>query len=101
MVDIDDAWDRKLDGLSAHASQMYEWLPWVDGELDSVPSDPHERRIWLDRQWSRPIDTCLRAALARRYGADRAAEIQHAEAFQVCEYGRKPTREEMEEIFPR
>jgi len=98
VVDIDEAWDRKLDALSAHASQFYEWLPWVEGTLDEVPQDPVARREWLDRKWTHPIDPCVRAALDRRYGAKR---IQHAEAFQVCEYGRRPTREEMEAIFPR
>jgi LmbE family N-acetylglucosaminyl deacetylase len=97
-VDIDDTWSRKLDALSAHASQVYEWLPWVDGQ--EVPEEVEMRREWLDQQWSRPIDSCLRASLARRYGTERAARIQHAEAFQVCEYGRRQTREEMEGIFP-
>jgi len=98
-VDIDDAWSRKLDALSAHASQVYEWLPWVEGR--GVPEDAEARREWLDQQWSRPIDSCLRASLARRYGTERAGQIQHAEAFQICEYGRRPTEEEREEIFPR
>ena len=101
VVDIDDAWDRKLDGLSAHSSQFYEWLPWIDGRLDAVPKDSAARRRWLGEQWTRPVDSCVRASLERRYGAERARRIQHAEAFQVCEYGRKPTREELEEIFPR
>jgi LmbE family N-acetylglucosaminyl deacetylase len=99
-VDIDDAWDQKLDALDAHASQFYEWLPWVDGSLDKVPKDAASRREWLDRGWTRPIGTCTRAALARRYGPERAREIQHAEAFQICEYGRRPSAEELDELFP-
>ena len=98
-MDIDDTWNRKLDALSEHSSQVYEWLPWVSGR--EVPEEPAARRAWLDQQWTRPIDSCLRASLARRYGTEHAANIGHAEAFQVSEYGRRPTREEMEEIFPR
>jgi LmbE family N-acetylglucosaminyl deacetylase len=101
VVDIDDAWDQKIGSLSAHASQFYEWLPWVDGRLDEVPEDLAARLAWLDQQWSRPIDHCVQASLDRRYGAERGRRIQHAEAFQVCEYGRRPTPEEMEDIFPR
>jgi LmbE family N-acetylglucosaminyl deacetylase len=103
-VDIDDAWTRKLDALNAHASQVYEWLPWVGREAgwqDAVPADPAARRQWLDRQWTRPIDSCLRASLGRRYGIEQAAQVRHAEAFQVSEYGRSAAREELEEIFPR
>ncbi len=100
VVAIDETWDRKLDALDAHASQVYEWLPRVDGRLDEVPHDAIARREWLAKEWNRPIDHCMRAALARRYGVEQAAEIQHAEAFQICEYGRRPHRQELEGIFP-
>src|SRR5438093_2882671 len=39
VIAIDDVWDKKVAGLDAHVSQVYEWLPWVDGKLDSVPKD--------------------------------------------------------------
>lgn len=100
-VDISDAWDQKLSALDAHASQFYEWLPWVDGTLDRVPKDAIARREWLDQRWTRTVGPCTRAALARRYGSERGREIQHAEAFQICEYGRQPSREELDEFFPR
>jgi LmbE family N-acetylglucosaminyl deacetylase len=93
-VSVDDVYDRKIDALDAHASQFYEWLPWIDGR--DVPGD--HRREWLSKTWGSPISECTRAALIRRYGP---GEIQHAEAFQVCEYGRRASREELDEIFPR
>jgi len=98
-VDIDGAWEKKICAMDAHASQFYEWLPWVDGILEQVPSGCEERRQWLSRQWSRPINALTRAALARRYGS-RAGEIEHAEAFQVCEYGRRLAPEELEKLWP-
>jgi len=100
-VDISDVWERKLDALDAHASQFYEWLPWVDGVSEQVPEDPAARRKWLSDNWSRTPCGPARAALARRYGTERAREIQHAEAFELCEYGRRPSAAELEEIFPR
>jgi LmbE family N-acetylglucosaminyl deacetylase len=93
-VEIDDVFERKIDALDAHASQFYEWLPWIDGR--EVPHD--HRRDWLSKTWKRPLSECTRAALERRYGA---REIQHAEAFQICEYGRRASRQELDEIFPR
>ncbi len=42
----------------------------------------------------------FRARLAEEYGADRAAGIKYAEAFEICEYGRQPTREEIQKLFP-
>jgi LmbE family N-acetylglucosaminyl deacetylase len=100
-VDIDQAWDRKLDALDAHASQFYEWLPWIDPSLGAVPEDAVARREWLSRCWSRPGGPCTGAALARRYGPEQARKIRHAEAFEVSEYGRQPLQEELDEIFPR
>ncbi len=94
-VAIDDVWDRKIESLDAHGSQFYEWLPWIEGR--KVPRDG--RQEWLSRTWGSPIGPCTRLALTRRYGS--ADEIQHAEAFQVCEYGRRASRQELDEIFPR
>jgi len=73
----------------------------VDGIADQVPSDATERRQWLSDSWSRVPCGNVRAALVRRYGAERGREIQHAEAFELCEYGRKASVAELEEMFPR
>jgi LmbE family N-acetylglucosaminyl deacetylase len=99
-VDISNVWERKIDALDAHASQFYEWLPWVDGVAQHVPHDLAARRQWLSDNWSRPPCGPARAALARRYGAEQARDIQHAEAFELCEYGRRPKAAELEEMFP-
>jgi LmbE family N-acetylglucosaminyl deacetylase len=100
-VDIDDVWDLKIASLDAHTSQFYEWLPWVEGTLDDVPAEAAARREWLSRRRSVPPTAPVRTALERRYGAERSREIRHAEAFQVCEYGRRPSIDELDEMFPR
>lgn len=100
-VDVSDVWEQKVAALDAHASQFYEWLPWVDGRADQVPEDPLERRQWLSACWSRPPCGATRAALLRRYGAGHCRQIQHAEAFELCEYGRRPSAAELGGMFPR
>lgn len=99
-VDIDSTWQKKVSALDAHVSQVYEWLPWVDGTLDSVPKDPAERFTWLDKTRSGRVTEGIRAALAKWYGADRANQVKHAEAFEVCEYGKQPTEAEIRALFP-
>jgi len=99
-VDIDDVWDLKIASLDAHASQFYEWLPWVDGTLDDVPVEPAARLVWLSQRRSVLPTASVRAALERRYGAARGREIRRAEAFQICEYGRRPSSDELDEMFP-
>jgi len=103
-VDIDDVWQRKLDALDAHRSQVFEWLPYLDGV--EVPEDSQARRRWLDVTWSREPTVCTRAALARRYGTplyepEAAARVRHAEAFELSEYGRQLSPRELDEMFPR
>src|SRR5438034_657500 len=43
-ISIDDVFSKKIDALDSHRSQFYEWLPWVDGKLDSVPHDAADRK---------------------------------------------------------
>lgn len=98
-VAIDDVAEKKLAMLDAHVSQFYEWLPWVEGNLDSVPRDPAARKEWLRKERMRPISPAVRESLKKWYGA-KADSVRLAEAFEICEYGRKPTTEELRKLFP-
>jgi LmbE family N-acetylglucosaminyl deacetylase len=99
-VAIDDVLDKKVAAADAHESQMYEWLPWVAGNLDQVPKDPAARREWLRRtQGGRGVPERLREALRKWYGA-QADSIRSAEAFEVCEYGSRPSEQELRRLFP-
>ena len=40
------------------------------------------------------------AKLQELYGAERAAKVQYAEAFEISEYGRRPNVEEIKKLFP-
>lgn len=89
VVAIDDVLDRKLDALHEHASQVYEWLPWTEDALDSVPEGEPARREWLAEVWGerfRAVADRHRDALVERYG-ERGREVAYAEAFEACEYG--------------
>lgn len=99
-IDISDVFDKKIAALDAHVSQVYEWLPWVDHTLDQVPKDPVERKKWLASRREPPMRPAVRKALEKWYGAGRAAQVKVAESFEVCEYGRQPTDEELRRLFP-
>lgn len=99
-VAIDDVFDKKIAALDAHVSQFYEWLPWVDRRLHEVPKDPAERRKWLAKERAGRITPEIRKALEKWYGPERAAKVQYAEAFEICEYGRQPSDQEIRQLFP-
>ena len=99
-VSIDDTIGKKLDMIDAHVSQMYEWLPWLNGRLEAVPKDPAARRQWLEKERIFRISPAVRAALVKYYGADAGAQVQHAEAFEISEYGRRVDDTEIRRLFP-
>jgi N-acetylglucosamine malate deacetylase 1 len=107
VVALDDVIDRKLDALHELESQIYEGGANGSEELvKSVPpaSDPAARKKWLRQSgWGRrdaaEADR-FRDELVKRYGPEKGKAVQAAEAFEVCEYGRQPTPEELTRLFP-
>lgn len=99
-IDIDDVFPKKIDALDAQVSQFYEWLPWVAGTLSEVPKDPVERKKWLAQTYPFTPTPDMRRSLEKWYGQERAAKVQHAEAFELCEYGSQPNDQELRRLFP-
>jgi LmbE family N-acetylglucosaminyl deacetylase len=99
-VSIDEVVDKKTDALDSHVSQFYEWLPWVDGKLSEVPTDPAERKAWLKRTRNRPPNSAVREALVKWYGAEKGNAAKFYEAFEICEYGARPDEARIRELFP-
>jgi len=101
VISIDDVFDKKINMLDAHVSQFYEWLPWTEGKLEQVPKDAAERKKWLatSMRGARELQPEWRQALTKRYGA-QAEHIQHAEAFEITEYGHQPSEQEIRDLFP-
>lgn len=113
---MDDVIDIKLEIAHINESQVYEWLPYTHGE--TVPEGENERREWLKginitedttdeeilsatRGYSvRFAKTAIRFRdkLIERYG-EEGKKIRYAEAFQLSEYGKKPTQEMIDELF--
>ena len=103
-VSIDPVMERKLGALDALESQFYEG--GANGSADLVPSDPakqkerHQQvRAGFDRR-AKDLANRFRAKLVTFYGQEAADKIQHAEAFELCEYGRQPNQAELKKLFP-
>lgn len=98
-VIIDPVFEQKIYAMAAHESQFFEWLPWTLGKLDLVPEDEASRLEYLVERRPFTPDEKTRNCLKKWYG-DKAENARHAEAFQICEYGRQPTDEEIRKLFP-
>ncbi|MGO8677741.1 MAG: hypothetical protein ACLQVX_17940 [Limisphaerales bacterium] len=103
-ISIDPVIQRKLDALDALESQFYEG--GANGYPELIPSDParqQERhrqvRAGFEKH-AQDLANRFRSKLAEFYGQDKAASIQTAEAFEICEYGRHPDKEELKKLFP-
>ncbi len=98
-VDITDVYAQKMHAMDAHTSQMYEWLPWIGHYLQDVPKDAQGREEWLAKTRDITITPEVNESLKKWYG-NRASQVKHAEAFEVCEYGSQPNDEEKKRLFP-
>lgn len=98
-VNIDAVYDQKIYAMSAHESQFFEWLPWTSGTLDKVPEGKQARLDQLS-QWriNTPNEKTLEC-LKKWYG-NKAEDVKNAEGFEICEYGKQPSDEEIKKLFP-
>jgi len=103
-VNIDPVIAKKLDALETLVSQFYEG--GALGSADLIPSDPDKqaarRRQVREGHAARFRDTAkrFRAKLVDWYGKEAAEKVEHAEAFEICEYGRQPNKKELARLFP-
>jgi LmbE family N-acetylglucosaminyl deacetylase len=99
VIDIDEVFEQKIYGMAAHESQYFEWLPWTSGTLESIPEGEEDRLAYLAKRRSFAPSETIRESLKEWYG-DKADGIQHVEAFEICEYGKQPGKEELRRLFP-
>jgi LmbE family N-acetylglucosaminyl deacetylase len=103
-ISIDSVIEKKLDALDALESQFYEG--GANGSADLVPNEPakqQERRTqvrgYFEKRYKDQADR-FRTKLSEFYGDDKAKAVRFAEAFEVCEYGRRPDVAELKKLFP-
>lgn len=105
-VSVDDSFDQKLDGIHELASQHYEGgANGSEEHVAGVPpvSDEAGRRAWLRKRWEARQSgeaNRFRDLLVKFYGPDKGKAVKFAETFEVCEYGRRPSMEEIRKLFP-
>jgi LmbE family N-acetylglucosaminyl deacetylase len=105
-VAIDDVIEKKLAAVEALHSQFFEGgangnagLVPDAGDADKVAARKKEVREAFSKRFAATANK-YRGALEGYYGKDAAAKVGFAEAFEICEYGKRPSAEEIRKLFP-
>jgi N-acetylglucosamine malate deacetylase 1 len=103
VLDIGSRIDTIVQMLAQHASQVFEWLPHLEGTRSDVPVDEAERLAWLKAWYTQIIgpraDRC-REALRDIYSVDRTDTVPLVEMFEISEHGGALTDELKARLFP-
>jgi LmbE family N-acetylglucosaminyl deacetylase len=107
VVALDDVFEQKLDALHELESQFYEG--GANGSEEYLRTVPPAkavaaRKAWLrESRWSQSnsaIADRFRDDLERIYGPEKGKSVRFAEAFELCEYGRRPAAGDLVKLFP-
>jgi N-acetylglucosamine malate deacetylase 1 len=103
VVDIDKVADKKWACVSAMPSQFGDEDSWQGRTLPNVPKGDRERAAYLldiVKKRNMAIADQYRERLVALYGTDRGKTVQYAEAFQLGQYGRQASLDELKRMFP-
>ena len=105
VVAIDDVIEKKLDALMVMESQFVEGgalgyrNPLPENDPEAREARRQQAREGFRRRFAAIADE-FRDKLIETYGEERGREVRYAEAFEITEYGRQPSAEEIRELFP-
>ena len=101
VIDITAVARKKAEAITAHESQVFEWLPWIGGRETESGADPVERRNnYIERSAGRSNIDRFREAALNWYSPEQLQNIRIVEAFEICEYGSRPDKEKIKQLFP-
>jgi LmbE family N-acetylglucosaminyl deacetylase len=104
-VSIDDVFEKKMDGLDALESQVYDGGALGNPETPTqrFADDPVRRKKMLTASWQNRhgrLTKRFRDTLVEWYGEETGNAVKYTEAFELCEYGHKPSEADLRRLFP-
>jgi len=101
VVDITPVAEKKANAICAHESQVFEWLPWNGGWAKDLPKGDAEKRKFVGDRYLETyrVEKFIDAAL-KWYTFEQLKNVRYVEAFEICEYGSMPNKDEIKKLFP-
>ncbi len=98
-IDLSEVARLRDEGLSyrAIARRMRLGVATVHRAYRAIAPDSFPKR--LANRYSEYADS-YRDALVKFYGAEQGRKVRYAQAFEVCEYGRQLSQDELKQMFP-
>jgi LmbE family N-acetylglucosaminyl deacetylase len=103
VVGIDDVADKKWRCISAMPSQFGDKDSWQGRTLPNVPDGDREREAYLleiVKKRNEDVANLYRDRLIALYGKEAGQKVKYAEAFQLTQYGRQVSADELKRLFP-
>jgi len=103
IVEVTPHMETIVQMLACHQSQVFEWLAYEGGVLDTVPADLRSRLAWLKGwyiQQIRPRADRYRDALIATLGEPRGRQVDLIEMFEISEYASQPDEHQRNALFP-
>lgn len=103
VVGIDEVAENKWNCIRSMPSQFKDADSWGGRYLPDVPQDAQERQEYIlgfHQKRVAGVADKYRQRLIELYGPDKGKNFKYAEAFELCQYGRQVSVEELKEIFP-
>src|SRR6186997_3418981 len=101
VVSIDETAEKKWRCVTAMPSQFGDKDSWQGRTRPDVPPGDRERPAYLlelVKQRTAAVADKYRDRLIAKYGEQRGKAVKYAEAFELCEYGRQPSAEELKKL---
>ena len=101
IVNIDPVAERKLDALGVMISQFAEG--GANGNASLYPADPatqRQRQQQVRENFSRRFKSTTARFAKEAALWHPGTDVQHSEAFEICEYGTQPDRDGLRRLFP-
>jgi LmbE family N-acetylglucosaminyl deacetylase len=100
---IDNVADKKWQCISAMPSQFADKDSWQGRTRPNVPAGDREREAHLlegVKQRNHDVAEQYRDRLIALHGTEVGKTVRYAEAFQLSQYGRQASLEELKRLFP-